>query len=52
LLGWFAELTKRFHVWFQLPFLLAIPTLVGHRAKLREHNLFDTERDPSGLKPL
>ena len=52
LLGWFAELTKRFRVWYQLPFLLAMPTLVGHRAKLREHNLFDTERDPSGLKPL
>src|SRR5262249_2387524 len=29
-----------------------MPTLVGHRVNMREHNLFDTERDPSLLKPL
>src|SRR5919197_352379 len=29
-----------------------MPTLVGHRVNMREHNLSDTERDPSLLKPL
>ena len=52
LLGRFARLTNRFRVWYRLPFLLAMPTLVGHRVNMREHNLFDTERDPSLLKPL
>jgi len=51
LLGRFARLTNRFRVWYQLPFLLAMPTLVGHRVNMREHNLSDTERDPSLLKP-
>jgi len=51
LLGRFAALTNRFRVWYQLPFLLAMPTLVGHRVNMREHNLSDTERDPALLKP-
>ena len=51
LLGRFATLTNRFRVWYQLPFLLAMPTLVGQRVNMREHNLSDTERDPSLLKP-
>jgi hypothetical protein len=51
LLGRFAELTNRFQVWYQLPFMLAMPTIVGHRVNMREHNLSDTERDPSLLKP-
>jgi Animal haem peroxidase len=51
LLGRFAELTNRFQVWYRLPFLLAMPTIVGHRVNMREHNLSDTERDPSLLKP-
>src|SRR5262249_21957690 len=50
-LGRFATLTNRFRVWYQLPFLLAMPTLVGQRVNMREHNLSDTERDPSLLKP-
>ena len=29
-----------------------MPTLVGHRVNMREHNLSDTERDPALLKPL
>jgi len=29
LLGRFAELTNRFQVWYQLPFMLAMPTIVG-----------------------
>ena len=52
LLGRFARLTNRFRVWYRLPFLLAMPTLLGHRVNMREHNLSDTERDPSLLKPL
>jgi len=52
LLGRFARLTNQFRVWYRLPFLLAMPTLVGHRVNMREHNLSDTERDPALLKPL
>jgi hypothetical protein len=52
LLGRFAELTNRFRVWYRLPFLLAMPTILGHRVNMREHNLSDTERDPSALEPL
>jgi hypothetical protein len=51
LLGWFARLTNRFRVWHLLPFLLAMPTLVGHRINMRAHNLLDTERDPLLLRP-
>jgi len=51
LLGRFAELTNRFQVWYRLPFLLAMPTIVGHRVNMREQNLSDTERDPSLLEP-
>ena len=51
LLGRFARLTNRFRVWYRLPFLLAMPTIVGHRVNMREHNLLDTERDPSLLHP-
>jgi hypothetical protein len=50
LLGRFAGLTNRFRVWYQLPFLFAMPTILGHRVNMREHNLSDTERDPSLLK--
>jgi hypothetical protein len=50
-LGVFARLTRRFRVWYRLPFIFAIPTLLGLRVNMREHNLFDTERDPSLLKP-
>src|SRR5262245_47354235 len=28
-----------------------MPTVLGHRVNMREHNLSDTERDPSALKP-
>jgi Animal haem peroxidase len=52
LLGVFAELTNRFRVWYRLPFMLAMPTILGHRVNMRERNLYDTERDPSLLKPL
>ena len=51
LLGLFAKLTNRFAVWYRFPFLIALPTMVGHRVNMREHNLFDTERDPTLLKP-
>ena len=51
LLGRFAGLTNRFQVWYRLPFLLAMPTILGHRVNMREQNLSDTERDPSLLKP-
>jgi hypothetical protein len=51
LLGRFARLTNRFAVWYRFPFLIAMPTVVGHRVNMREHNLRDTERDPALLKP-
>jgi hypothetical protein len=51
LLGRFAELTNRFQVWYRLPFMFAMPTILGHRVNMREQNLSDTERDPSLLKP-
>ncbi|MEA2958313.1 MAG: hypothetical protein QOJ58_3819, partial [Alphaproteobacteria bacterium] len=51
LLGRFAGLTNRFQVWYRLPFMLAMPTILGHRVNMREHNLSDTERDPTLLKP-
>ena len=35
LLGLFANLTNRFRVWYQLPFLLAMPTVLGHRVNMR-----------------
>src|SRR5262245_32389004 len=51
LLGRFARLTNRFRIWYHLPFVIAMPTLVGHRVNMREQNLCDTERDPAGLAP-
>jgi hypothetical protein len=51
LIGRFARLTNRFRVWHQLPFLIAMPTILGHRVNMREHNLLDTEREPSLLHP-
>lgn len=50
-LGAFARFTDRFKVWHQLPTVLAVPTLLGHRANMRHANLLDVERDPSLLKP-
>jgi hypothetical protein len=46
-LGVFARLTNLFRVWYRFPFLVAMPTLVGHRVNMRANNLLDTERDPS-----
>lgn len=46
-LGVFARLTNRLAVWYRFPFLIAMPTLVGHRVTMRENNLADTERDPT-----
>jgi Animal haem peroxidase len=46
-LGVFARLTNLFRVWYRYPFLIAMPTLVGHRVNMRANNLLDTERDPS-----
>jgi len=46
-LGVFARLTTLFRVWYRYPFLIAMPTLVGHRVNMRANNLLDTERDPS-----
>jgi len=50
-LGLFARLTNRFAVWYRWPFLIAMPTLVGHRVNMRENNLSNTERDPALLHP-
>ncbi len=52
LLARFAWLTSRIRVWHRLPFALAMLTLIGHRAAMRAHNLFDTERDPARLLPI
>jgi heme peroxidase len=46
-LGVFARLTNLIRVWYRYPFLIAMPTLVGHRVNMRANNLLDTERDPS-----
>jgi hypothetical protein len=51
LFGYFARLTNRVRVWYRLPYLLAVPTLIGHRVNMRRDNLFNTERDPSVLTP-
>lgn len=40
----------RVRVWYEWPLVMAIPMLLGHRAIMRERNLYDTERDPSVLK--
>jgi hypothetical protein len=50
-LGVFARLTNLLRVWYRYPFLIAMPTLVGHRVNMRANNLLDTERDPSLLQP-
>jgi hypothetical protein len=50
-LGVFARLTNLLRVWYRHPFLIAMPTLVGHRVNMRANNLLDTERDPSLLQP-
>jgi hypothetical protein len=50
-LGWFAQVADRFRVWYQWPFVIALPTVLGYRTVMRQRNLYDTERDPSLLKP-
>jgi hypothetical protein len=50
-LAWFAQAADRLRVWYQWPLVIAIPMLLGHRALMRQRNLYDTERDPSLLKP-
>jgi Animal haem peroxidase len=50
-LGWFAQATDRIRVWHGWPLVISIPTLLGHRAVMRERNLHDTEREPSLLQP-
>ncbi len=37
-------------VWYRLPYLPAVPTLIGLRVNMRRDNMFSTERDPSLLK--
>ena len=46
-LGVFARLTNLLRIWYRYPFLIAMPTLVGHRVNMRANNLLDTERDPA-----
>jgi hypothetical protein len=50
-LAWFAQATDQIGVWYRWPLAIAIPTVLGHRAAMRERNLYDTERNPSVLKP-
>lgn len=49
-LGWFARAIDRVRVWYEWPLAVAIPMLLGHRAVMRERNLYDAERDPSLLE--
>jgi hypothetical protein len=51
MLGVLARITRDLAPWYRMPFFLAIPVIIGHRTNLRQHNLFDTERDPSLLAP-
>jgi hypothetical protein len=46
-----AALTSRSRAWHRFPFPIAMATLIGHRAALRQKNLFDTERHPARLVP-
>ena len=41
-----AEALDRRFGWDKLPRLLAVPTLIGLRNRLRERNLYDTGRGP------
>lgn len=50
-LGWFAQALDRIRVWHKWPFVVAIPMMLGHRARMRRFNLFDTERAPDLLNP-
>ena len=50
-LGWFARAMDRIRVWYEWPPLIAIPMMLGYRAIMRELNLYNTEREPSLLKP-
>jgi hypothetical protein len=50
-LAWFAKATDQIGLWYRWPLAIAIPTVLGHRAAMRERNLYDTERNPSVLKP-
>lgn len=45
LVGKIGELLNR-RPWYKLPFLLAVPRLIGIRNELREKNLHDTEEPP------
>src|SRR6476646_4546211 len=51
LLGRYARLAGRFCVWYRWPFPLAMAALLGQRANMREHNLFDTETAPLPVAP-
>jgi Animal haem peroxidase len=50
-LAWFAQAADRIRVWYQWPFVIAIPVLLGHRAVMRQRNLYDTERKRPLLPP-
>jgi hypothetical protein len=50
-LGWFAQLTDRIRVWYEWPLPIAVPMMLGYRVLMRQRNLYDTERDPTLLKP-
>ena len=52
LLGAYARFTDRWRVWYSLPFVLALPGLIGHRINLRRGNILDVERDPKSLEPM
>lgn len=46
ILSLFARTLEPLRVWFKLPFVLALASVVGNRSNLRAHNLIDTESDP------
>lgn len=49
--GLFAKATNVFAPWHRWPFLIAIPTLAGIRANMRQDNLTDTETSPPHVDP-
>jgi len=49
ILAWFGRQISKFAIWYRLPMIIAIPTLIGNRATMREENPYDTERNPLQL---
>ena len=51
LLGWLASKTSLSRPWHRLPFLMALPVIIGHRVNMRRNNLTDMETQPPRIPP-